>query len=126
METWSNVIPPALRESNMAPVSEAPMLARTQAEVEALFAELAEQWHRETDLLSSLTQKAIHPTYQRIIGLGPAALPLIFRELEAKGGHWYWALRAITGDDPTLPEDAGKIAGMREAWLDYGREWGYL
>jgi hypothetical protein len=110
----------------MVPASTAPALARTEAEVEALFKELTARWHRETDHLSSLTQKAIHPSYQQIIGLGPAALPLIFRELQDKGGHWYWALRAITGDDPMQPEDAGKIARMSEAWLRYGRERGYL
>ena len=98
----------------------------TQADLEATFQALTEQWHRETDHLSSQTQKAMHPAYQRIIGLGPAALPLIFRELESNSGHWSWALRAITGDDPTNPQDTGKIGRMREAWLSYARERGYV
>jgi hypothetical protein len=97
-----------------------------QADLEATFHSLTEQWHRETDHLSSQTQKAMHPAYQRIIGMGPAALPLIFQELESNSGHWSWALRAITGDDPTGPEDTGKIGNMREAWLSYARERGYL
>src|SRR5438034_453066 len=96
------------------------------AELERLFAGLAEQWREETAVYSSQTQKAMHPAYQRIIGMGPAVLPLIFRELETNSGHWAWALRAITGDDPTNPQDAGKIASMREAWLSYARERGYL
>jgi hypothetical protein len=96
------------------------------AELESTFQELARQWHEETAHLSSMTQAAMHPAYQRIIGMGPAALPLIFRELERTGGHWFWALRAITGEDPTEPEDAGKIRKLTDRWLAFARERGYL
>ena len=110
----------------MPSVKSSPSKIGIQADLKATFQSLTEEWHRETDHLSSQTQKAMHPAYQRIIGMGPAVLPLIFRELETNSGHWAWALRAITGDDPTNPQDAGKIASMREAWLSYARERGYL
>ena len=71
------------------------------------FRELAETWRRETSFLSFGQQRALHPAYQRIIGMGPPALPLIFRELERRPSHWFWALRAITGEDPVRPEGAG-------------------
>lgn len=100
--------------------------AECSAELEATFHQLAEQWNAETAHLSSATQMAMHPAYQRIIGMGPAVLPFIFRELEKKPDHWYWALRAITGEDPVPPEYAGKIAKMAEVWLSYAREHGYL
>ena len=41
----------------------------------AKFQELVEIWRRETMFLSFMQQRALHPAYQRIIGMGPAVLP---------------------------------------------------
>jgi hypothetical protein len=68
-----------------------------------------------------LTEIATHPAYQRIIGMGPEALPHIFRRLESGPDHWFWALRAITGVDPVPPEDRGRMVKMREAWLNWAK-----
>ena len=68
----------------------------TESKEEQEFRELADQWYRETRYLSSITRTVTHLAYQNIIGMGPAALPLILRELEERGGHWLWALNAIT------------------------------
>jgi hypothetical protein len=92
--------------------------ARKEPGLEARFTALAEQWKRETRLQSSIDAKVFHPCYQKIIGMGPSALPLIFSELRARGGHWYWALQSITGENPaagleTIPE-------ARRAWIEYG------
>jgi hypothetical protein len=62
---------------------------------------------------------AMHPSYQRIIGLGPAALPLIFNELAREPDHWFWALKAITGEDPVPPSARGKLRKMTELWLQW-------
>jgi hypothetical protein len=91
-----------------------------------IFKQLAEQWKKDTALMSSMSQSAMHPAYPRIIGMGPAALPLIFRELQQYGGHWFWALAAITGDNPVPPQEAGYVQKMTERWLDYAKEKGYL
>jgi hypothetical protein len=95
-------------------------------DLERTFQELSRQWREETAHFSSQTQMALHPAYQRIIGLGPGVLPLIFRELECRPDFWFWALRAITGENPVCPEDAGKVRKMTEAWLAFARERGYL
>ena len=100
--------------------------AERQAELGKTFHDLAERWRNETALLSSVTGMALHPAYQRIIGMGPAALPLILRELEQKPDHWFWALTAITGEDPVRPEDAGDVEKMSQDWLAFGRARGYL
>ncbi len=92
----------------------------------ARFHRLASQWRDETELLSSTTARAMHPAYQQIIGLGPEALPLIFKELPQTPGHWFWALRSITGEDPVPSADAGNVRRMAEAWLDWGRAHGYV
>lgn len=54
--------------------------------------------------------------------MGPAALPLVLRELEEHGGQWFWALEAIAGVDPVPPQDRGRVQAMKEAWLRWRRE----
>jgi len=98
--------------------------SRHVADVCAQFADLAETWRRETAHLSSTTQIAMHPAYQRIVGLGTPALPLIMAELERSGGQWFWALRAITGADPVRPDHRGRVREMAAAWLEWGRDQG--
>ena len=90
------------------------------------FAVLADRWKRETAVLSSVSQMAMHPAYQEIIGMGREALPLILQELERTPNHWFWALRAITGESPVPPDQFGKVEEMANAWLHWGREQGYL
>lgn len=90
------------------------------------FARLAERWRNETAALSSVSQIAMNPAYQEIIGLGRAATPLILKELKRQPGHWFWALRAITGEDPVRPEQRGKVREMTAAWLHWGAESGVI
>ena len=52
------------------------------------------------------------PSYQRIIGLGSAVVPLLLRELERQPDHWFWALKAITGADPVPAASRGKLHEM--------------
>ncbi len=84
------------------------------------FQELAETWRRETSFMSFLEQQLLHPAYQRIVGMGWPAVPLILAELEHRPEHWLWALQAITGEEParglTSSPDAVK------AWLEWGRK----
>lgn len=94
--------------------------------IERKFQLLAKEWKEETSHLSSMTKLMMHPKYQNIIGLGPAVLPILFRELQKNPDHWFWALQAITEEDPTNPEDAGDLRKMSEAWLKWAREKGYL
>jgi hypothetical protein len=68
------------------------------------------------------------PAYQSIIGIGPAAIPLILSQLESEGeepDHWFWALRALTSADPVKEEDRGDIVRMATAWIEWGRAQGY-
>ena len=91
-----------------------------------VFRDLADTWRRETGALSSITVKSMHPAYQSIVGMGPKAVPLILRELQRKPDHWFWALTFITGEDPVPREDAGDIRKMTEAWLELGRQRGWV
>ena len=88
------------------------------------FRELAEAWRRETSFLSFMQQRALHPAYQRIIGMGWAAVPLILRQLERRPDHWLWALESITGEEPA--RGAESFQAEVQAWLLWGRERGFL
>jgi len=103
-----------------------PPLLMPPEQLRRLFEKLSSEWHRETDLLSDSGRAAMHPAYQRIIGLGAQVVPLVLEEMRDHGGHWFWALRAITGEDPVGPEIGGRIRLMKEAWLAWGKEKGYL
>jgi len=96
------------------------------AGVAGMFETLATQWRNETKFLSSITDKALHPCYQRIIGLGPEAIPIILMELRTRGGHWFWALESITGENPVLPEHSGNTKNMAHDWIEWGKRKGYL
>lgn len=93
--------------------------------IESRFSTLAKEWKQATAATSSLTEKTMHPAYQQIIGLGPNVIPLLLRELAERPDHWFWALRAISGEDPVEPEQHGRIKKMAEAWLEWGRKQGY-
>jgi len=80
-----------------------------------------ERWLADTANSSSIRQTVMHPSYQRIIGMGRPVLPLILERLAVNADPWFWALRAITGADPVDPRDAGRIGRMAEAWLAWGR-----
>jgi hypothetical protein len=97
----------------------------SKPELEAEFNTLAEEWRAETRMLSLVTQKSMHPAYQRIIGMGRPVVPLILRDLEQKPDHWFWALRAITGDNPVKSEQRGRMKLMAQAWIQWGKENGY-
>jgi hypothetical protein len=98
----------------------------SDTEVEAAFRKLADVWREETGHLSSVTAMSVHPAYQRIIGLGPQVVPVILRDLEREPDHWFWALSALTGENPILDEHAGDLLKMSEDWIKFGRERGYL
>ncbi|MEG4290630.1 hypothetical protein Q5692_18840 [Microcoleus sp. C2C3] len=100
-------------------------LEKDKVELEAEFKKFAEKWRVETGMLSLVTQKSMHQAYQRIIGMGQPVIPLILRDLEQKPDHWFWALRAITGDNPVKPEQRGRMKQMAQAWIQWGKEHGY-
>ncbi len=88
------------------------------------FQELAETWRRDTGFFSFMQQRALHPAYQRIIGMGWVVVPLLLRELQREPDHWLWALQAITGEQPARNTDTLRAAS--DAWLNWGRERGLL
>lgn len=97
-----------------------------QQQNEADFNALKDKWLEETRSISSPSVKYLHPCYARIIGLGQPAVPMILQTLQTDPGDWFYALRAITGENPVTDEMAGDVRQMTQAWLAWGREKGVL
>ena len=95
-------------------------------ETEAKFRDLAYKWEQATVLLSSMTEIVCHPAYQEIISMGKEAIPLILKKLQKQPGYWFEALRCITGENPVSVEAQGDIELLTKAWLDWGKDQGYI
>jgi hypothetical protein len=94
--------------------------------LEARFEHLAKEWKRLQGASSSIGRLSVHPVHLEILKLGPPVIPLILKDLQHEATHWYVTLRSLAGSSPVAAEDAGNTGKMREAWLGWGRERGYI
>ena len=101
-------------------------LTEPSADVRNRFHRLAADWKQRSRYLSNSAQMAMLAPYQRIIGMGMDAVPLILEELKREPDQWFWALEAITDEDPVAPEAKGKVALMAQAWIEWGKQRGLL
>lgn len=90
------------------------------------FRGLADQWYEESRFLSIAKRMTALPSFRKIVDMGERAIPLILAEMQQREGHWYLALRELTGINPVPEQSRGKLEEMNEAWLQWGREQGYL
>jgi len=95
-------------------------------DVKERFRQLAAQWKEQSRHMSNPAQMAMLKPYQQIIGMGEAAVPLILAELQQDPDQWFWALEAITQENPVPPEVVGKVRPMAEAWVAWGKRQGYV
>ena len=91
-----------------------------------LFERLKTEWKSKTKCMSNSAQMATVWSYQQIIGMGRPALPLILKELERETDHWFWALGAISGENPVPAEQAGQVENTAKAWIQWGRQQGLI
>ena len=94
--------------------------------VQGEFERLSTEWRADRPRGADVAQMVEHPAYKRIIDMGPAAIPLILRELDREVDHWFWALHALTGADPVPEDDKGDLPAMAEAWLNWGKSKGHI
>ncbi|MBA7688531.1 hypothetical protein ES703_97015 [subsurface metagenome] len=87
---------------------------------------MANRWHDETDHLSSPERITKNGLYREIISMGEPVIPLILQDLQERGGLWYPALRWLSHEDPVPVEDRGEVPKMKEAWLSWGCDKGYI
>jgi hypothetical protein len=97
-----------------------------KADLQERFQHLRDDWKSRSRYLSNSAQMAMLWSYQQIIGMGPDVVPLILAELQRETDHWFWALEAITGENPVPKEAAGKVGEMAQAWIRWGRRKGHI
>lgn len=90
------------------------------------FERLTGEWKEQSRYLSNSAQMALLPPYQRIIGMGLAVVPLILEELGREPDQWFWALESITEENPVPAAAAGNIQLMADAWVNWGKERGFV
>lgn len=97
----------------------------------ARFNDLADQWRKEVGYKSSLRKIVFSRAYLAIVLMAvdddrhrKLVTRFILEELRDKGGHWFWALHAITGATPAQFGDS--ISAVRDAWIEWGKSHGYL
>ena len=82
---------------------------------------LLSSWQKDTQYQSSLTEMYLHPAYQHIIGMGNKVIPYLLRELERNPDFYFWALEAITGENPVQLSHMGNLEKMTQDWLTWAR-----
>lgn len=117
-ETQSPLVSSLTRQDQL------PYLVFQRSQLEYDFNTLMEQWIEDTKYLSSIQDIVIDLSYQKIIGMGRQALPYIFRNIQRQQSLWFWALHAITREDP-VPKNVNGSAAV-DTWLRWGREHGYI
>jgi len=100
--------------------SQVPVSARET--IGGKFVRLAAEWEAATRTWSSLQAVFEHRAYREIIDMGKDVVPLLLADLQQQPRHWFFALRAITGESPIPEEVAGNLRGMANAWIDWGKK----
>jgi hypothetical protein len=98
----------------------------TRQDLNDRFAQFAKQWKNESRYMSNTAQMAMLRSYQNIIGMGEPAIPMILEELRREPDHWFWALEAISLENPVPQESMGKVEEMANAWIQWGIGKGYI
>jgi hypothetical protein len=125
LREWGISVPVRTRTWTDEPKRHVRIKIEKKADLSAEFQTLSRRWSKETSHLSSLLQKVTHDSYQRIIAMGPPAIPLILKEMKRKPGHWFWALDHLTkGENPA--EGCGTLTQAAAAWIKWGESKGYL
>ena len=89
------------------------------------FYSLAASWKENVRHLSDTNEICMEEHYQQIIGMGEVALQFIFMELREDVENWFWALKAITRNDPVPEAYRGRMDLMSKYWLEWASKHGY-
>lgn len=115
------------------PIYDFSTIVDTDIALQIKFKILRDEWRMQRGSMSSITAMSMLRPYQKIIGMGPDAIPLILAELRAEGDdpdQWFWALSIIAEANNLIPPDIapahqGDYGAIALAWLDWGRVQGY-
>ena len=100
---WAQTCLNVLRENELAIAPELDARIAAAASIEGRFESLVREWRWATGHLSDPAQAITHPAHAAITAIGPAAVPLIVREMEQGSlDDWHAALRTLTGTAPEI------------------------
>jgi hypothetical protein len=129
-DTWHTPKRDRFDRTDALPVATRPVAIADVRPPKDVFNGLVSAWREETENLSSFTKIVQNSSYQEIIRLGkgnPSSMvEMILQELRNNGGYWATALQAITGENPVRPEHIGDQGYVREDWLEWGKQHGYI
>lgn len=107
-------------ESRYTPAFRETCIVDYKTETWLRFQKLTAEWKKQRGAQSSVTETVVMPAYQEIIGMGDKAVPFLIAQLQLEGDQpdqWFWALRAITGENPVTPQEQGNFKKMAKAWI---------
>ncbi len=79
-------------------------------------------WQSETIFSSSISEITNNSAYRSIIGLGQEVLPFIIDDLKNNDSHWFYALEALTGQNPIKENHKGVVPLMKKDWIEWAKE----
>jgi hypothetical protein len=87
---------------------------------------LAESWMKDRPRGVDVEQMMDTPAYREIIDIGYRAIRPLLLMLLKNPDHWFYALHAITGENPVSPGSEGHLVEMAGAWIKWGKARGYI
>lgn len=93
---------------------------------EAEFELLAARWRAERPRGADIADMSATPACRAVVAMGMRAVRPILLQLRQKPEHWFAALHEITGANPVPAHAEGKLKVMAAAWIEWGRERGYV
>ena len=90
------------------------------------FRSLVDQWRTETRYISSLSEIEEHEAFAKIIGLGGPVISLVLNELVENPSWLLLALDALVDNPPISENSTGGLLDSTNAWIEWGKEKGYL
>jgi len=78
---------------------------------------------KETMFLSSIITSENHPLYKELVEAGPSIIPVLLEDMrEHPSLLWISALEELTGVNPVLEKDRGRVVKTSDRWVDWGIE----
>lgn len=113
-------------KSFLLPATATVRINRFESDIEVEFYSHLEAWKKETGRESSSTIMIENAHYQAIIAMGEDVVPVILNYIKDTPDHFSHALIQITGENPCLPENAGKVEENCKSWVEWGKKKGII
>lgn len=89
---------------------------------------LSDRLHNKVRLISSIQTMTEMPEFQKLIELGDDTVRYILNQFWWREVRTFYfpLLKRITGEDPVPVYERGRVPHMRDRWIAWGQDHGYL